>query len=432
MIRNNPTGGPSLPGPHDVRREVLSNGITVLIRENFESPSVALNGYVNCGSLSDPDEKLGLAFFTSLGLMRGARGLPFQKLYDRLESSGASLGFSASVHTTSFGGRALSEDLPLLLELLSKCLREPVFPYFQIEKLRAQLLTGLMIRAQDTEEMASLTFDEIVFRRHPYARPEEGFLETVKRITRKDIKAFHCQYYRPKGMVIVVVGGIKTDFALELLEKALGGWKDMGGPEADPLPQPVPLSRTVRKHIELAEKKQTDLLIGTLGPCRKCDEYLPASLGNSILGQFGMMGRIGASVREQAGLAYTASTSLNAWATTGTWEVSAGVNPANVNKTIDLILKEIKRFTREPVTDEELNDSKANFIGRMPIAMESNGGVAGALLNIERFQLGLDYFIKYATLVKAITSEQILQIAQKYLHADKLAIVSAGTEEKPG
>lgn len=420
----------SLPGPHDIRREVFSNGVVVLIRENPDSPSIAMNGFVNCGSRFDPDNKLGLALFTSLGLMRGTRTLPFQKLYDQLESSGASLGFSASVHTTSFGGRSLSEDLPLLLELLTRCLQEPVFPLFQMEKLRAQLLTGLMMRAQDTDEMASLAFDEIIFKDHPYSRPEDGFPDTVRRITLKDIKTFHRKYYHPHGMVIVLAGGLKTDFALELINKKLGSWKDSSSIEELALPQPVPLETTVRKHIELAEKNQTDLVMGTLGPARKSDDFLPASLGNNILGQFGMMGRIGASVREQAGLAYTASTSLNSWATTGTWEVSAGVNPVNVQKAIDLILKELSRFISEPVTEGELNDSKANFIGRMPLALESNAGVAGSLLNIERFQLGLDYFTKYSDRVRAITSLQILQTAQKYLHPDKLAIVSAGTEAK--
>lgn len=420
----------ALPGPHDITRMVMPNGITVLIRENFDSPSVALNGYINCGSLADPADKLGLAFFTSLGLMRGTRTLLFQKLYDQLETCGASLGFSASVHTTSFGGRSLSEDLPLLLDILDKCLQEPTFPFLQMEKLRAQLLTGLMIRAQDTEEMASLAFDEIVFKDHPYSKPEDGFPDTVKKISVKDIHTFHRQYYHPRNMVLVIAGGVKTDVALGIIEKTLGKWRDILGKVMMDLPQPTPLNQTVRKHIELEEKKQVDMILGTLGPARKSPDYLPASLGNNILGQFGMMGRIGASVREQAGLAYTASTSLNSWATTGTWEVSAGVNPANVQRAIDLILKEIARFVSEPVTRDELADSKANFVGRMPLALESNAGVAGALLNIERFDLGLDYFLKYSDRVKAVTSGQILEVAQKYLHADKLAIVSAGTEEK--
>ena len=92
-----------------------------------------------------------------------------------LESAGASLGFGASVHTVSFCGRSLVEDLPMLLNLLSESLRHPVFPAEQIERLRAQLLTGLAIRAQDTAEMASLTFDETLFANHPYGRPEDGY-----------------------------------------------------------------------------------------------------------------------------------------------------------------------------------------------------------------------------------------------------------------
>jgi zinc protease len=145
-----------------------------------------------------------------------------------------------------------------------------------------------------------------------------------------------------------------------------------------------------------------------------------------VLGQFGMMGRIGDIVREQSGLAYHASASLNAGIDVGTWEVSAGVNPANLEKAIDLILKELKRFISAPVTKLELQDSKSSYIGRLPLSLESNAGVAGALLNMERFQLGLDYFQKYVSRVEAVTAEQVLITAQKYLNLETLAIVSSG------
>lgn len=168
--------------------------------------------------------------------------------------------------------------------------------------------------------------------------------------------------------------------------------------------------------------------MGTLGPKRQTPNYLPASLGNSILGQFGMMGRIGDVVREQAGLAYYASTSLNAWIQAGSWEVSAGVNPANLQRAIDLIIGELRRFSSELVAAEELSDSQDNFIGRLPLSLESNGGVAGALLNLERFQLGLDYYQRYPDLVRAVTREQVLEAAHKYIDPDRLAIISAGTE----
>ena len=106
--------------------------------------------------------------------------------------------------------------------------------------------------------------------------------------------------------------------------------------------------------------------MGTYGPRRMDPNYLTASLGNNILGQFGMMGRMGESVRENAGLAYSASTGVNAWIEGGSWEVWAGVDPKNVQKAINLIEEEIRRFTSEPVTEEELKDSQAYFVGRLP------------------------------------------------------------------
>jgi zinc protease len=419
--------GLRMPGPADIVRTVLPNGITLLVRENFESPSVVLSGYLDCGSLYDDDEKLGLALFTAQGLMRGTHAHKFDQFFDLLESCGANLGIGANVHTTSFGGHALAEDLALLIGLLSECIREPAFPPALMEQLRAQLLTGLMIRDQDTEEMASMAFDQILFKDHPYARPEDGFPRTIQAITLKDIRDFHKKYYGPKGMVITIVGAVSHSAALELTENHFGDWNPAGTFTEGDLPPVQKIGKTVRKHVNLAGKSQTNLIIGTLGPSRKSEDYFPASLGNSILGQFGMMGRIGEAVRERAGLAYTASTSLNAWQTTGSWEVAAGVNPANVQRAIELVLKELKRFTSEPVTRSELEDSKTNFIGRMPLALESNSGVAGTILNMERFDLGLDYLLRYPSLVRAVREEQVLNVARKYLDVEKLVIVSAGT-----
>ncbi|HUH99147.1 MAG TPA: pitrilysin family protein, partial [Anaerolineales bacterium] len=188
----------SLPGPEDIHRKILPNGITVLCRGNFNSPSVSINGYVSAGSIFDPDGKLGLADFTSAALMRGTEKHSFDSLYNELEAVGASLGFDAGVHTTAFHGRALVEDLPLLLDLLSETLRQPVFPEAEVEKLRHQLLTGLAMRAQDTSDMADLTFDEILFHDHPYARPEDGFPETIQAITPQDLAEYHRKSFGPR------------------------------------------------------------------------------------------------------------------------------------------------------------------------------------------------------------------------------------------
>jgi len=416
----------ALPGPDDIDRQVLSNGITVITRSNFNSPSVVVSGYFDAGALFDPDEKLGLADFVTSALMRGTKKRAFDKIYHELESVGASLGFSSGVHKSGFNGRSLAEDLPLLLSLLSESLIQPVFPKVEMEKLRAQLLTGLAIRAQDTSDMASMTFDEILFKDHPYSRPEDGHPETVKRITRDDLVKFHREHYGPRGLVIAVVGAVKAEEAVRQVKRALGGWQAKGQKEAPKLPPLKPLKKTVSRHHRIAGKSQSDLVIGTSGPKRRDPEFMSALLGNNILGQFGMMGRIGDVVREKSGLAYYAGSSLSAGFGPGSWEVNAGVNPQNVKKASDLIVNELKRFTQEGVTEDELSDSQANFVGRLPLSLESNGGVANALLNIERHDLGLDYYRRYDALVREVTRENVLNAARKFIDPDKLAIAVAG------
>jgi zinc protease len=416
----------SLPGPNDIYREVLPNGITVLSRSNFNSPSVVVGGFFEAGALFDSDEKLGLAEYTVLSLMRGTKKRSFDEVYNALESVGASLGFNTGVHKSGFNGRALAEDLPLLLDLLCEALTMPVFPKSEVEKLRAQLLTGLAIRAEDTADMASMVFDNILFKGHPYSRPEDGFPETIKKIKRGDLVKFHHEHYGPRGLVIAIVGGIEPEAAARQVRRALGGWQVKGQEVTPPLPPLKPLKKTVSKHHRIAGKSQSDLIIGTNGPMRRDPEFMSASIGNNILGQFGMMGRIGDVVREKSGLAYYAYSSLNAGLGPGSWEVNAGVNPQNVKKASELIQDELKRFVQEGVTADELADTKANFVGRLPLSLESNGGVANALLNIERHELGLDYYHRYQDLVHGVTAEDVLTTARKFIDPNRLVIAAAG------
>jgi len=294
----------SLPGSGDIYREVLPNGITVLTRANFNSLSVVLSGFFDAGALFDPDEKLGLADFVTSALMRGTKKRSFDEIYNSLESVGASLGFNTGVHKSGFHGRSLAEDLPLVLNLLAEALTQPAFPKAEVEKLRSQIMTGLAIRAQDTGDMASMLFDQILFRDHPYSRPEDGYPETVKRITRDDLVKFQREAYGPRGVVMVIVGAVKPDEAVRQVKRALGGWQVKGQREALGLPDVKLLKKTISKSHKIAGKSQSDLVIGTNGPRRMDPEFIPALLGNNVLGQFGMMGRIGEVVREKSGLAY--------------------------------------------------------------------------------------------------------------------------------
>jgi zinc protease len=428
MINSSPSNpAHALPGPADITRVSLKNGITILVRPNFNSPSVFVNGYLSVGSLFDSDEKLGLADFTASALMRGTAHHNFQQIYDALESTGASLGFGGGTHTTGFSGKALSEDIDLLLGLISEALREPVFPAEHIERLRVMHMTSLAVRAQDTEEMASLRLDQIIYEDHPYRRPEDGYPETVTRIVQEDIVNFHRHYYGPKGMVIAIVGAVQPEDIVRKVETIFGDWINPIQPEIPALPAVKRLNSQVNERIMIQGKSQADLILGVPGPRRQSPDFIAAALGNNILGQFGMFGRIGFAVREKAGLAYYAYSSLNGGIGPGPWTISAGVDPVNIDEVIGLIIGELERFTNEVVTREELDDSQSNFIGRLPLSLESNSGVAGALINLERYQLGLEYYQRYPELIKSINEKDILSAAQQYLNPQWFGIVSAGT-----
>lgn len=274
--------------------------------------------------------------------------------------------------------------------------------------------------------MASLTFDELLYDGHPYSRADEGWPETVQAITLDDLVEFHRQYYGPRGMVISIVGAVEPENAVGEVERILGGWQNEAQEDASALPAFTPPTKAVQRHHAIPGKSQSDIVMGTYGPKRSDPEYMSASLGNNILGQFGLMGRIGDVVREQSGLAYYAYSRLSAGIGPGAWYVSAGVNPSNVEKAIDLITQELKRYVDEDVTPEELADSQTNFVGRLPLSLESNGGVAGALLNIERFDLGLDYYRQYPDLVKAVTVDEVRETARKYIEPEQLVVATAG------
>ena len=416
----------SLPGPDNILRRQLNNGITILARENFNSPVVVLNGYLAAGSLFEPDARLGLSTFTSLALMRGAARHTFQQIYDLLETAGASLSISGGTHMTSFRAKALVEDFSLLLELLDETLRSPVFPGDQVERLRSQILTGLAIKAQDTAEMASQAFDQVLYAGHPYSRTDDGTPETISNIQVEELTSFHHKHYGPQGMVITIVGAINAERAVSEVTETFSNWENPEQPSPTDLPSPPILSRRERRQVTIPGKSQADLLIGACGPVRRSPDFLAAALGNSVLGQFGLYGRIGESVRENSGLAYYALSSLSGGIGPGPWYASAGVDPDNIEQAIRLILEEFDRFTREPVTQEELDDSRANFIGRLPISMETNSGVAGAILNLELYQLGLDYYLLLPGLLQELTPEILLETARRYLNTETMPIAVAG------
>ena len=417
----------SLPGPGDIFRRTLPNGITVLARENPASPTVVVSGYLYAGaadvpSSADGRDKIGLAGFTTDVLERGTRKRSFAQLYEEVESIAASFGLNAGVQTTSFGARGLVEHLPLLLDILSDVLRNPTFEKEQVEKARAEILTDIQERETDPHRMAALAFRALAYPEdHPYHWSQTGYRETIEGITRDDLAQFHETYFAPQNAVIVVVGALKAADAAQAVAAAFGDWQGHRPPVAEIPPAPA-LTERREQRLSIDDKAQSELILGWPGPARANPDFVPCFVANTLFGVFGMYGRLGKIIRETNGLAYYVYSNLDGGKGPGPWRVVAGVNPANVDKTTALIVQELRRIRDTRVPKEELHDTQSFLTGSLPLQLETNAGVAHALLNIERHNLGLDYLQRYTEMVMAVTAPQVQAVAQRWLDPEHYAL----------
>jgi zinc protease len=418
----------SLPTPETVTRVELPNGIVVLVYENPRNPSVVLGGYLWAGALSEAPERAGLASFTAGMLLRGTETSSFAQINQALESVGAQLDFRSGVHTTSFWGKALAEDLGLLFNILADSLRHPTFPAQEAEKLQGQILTSLQRRAHDTRRMARLTFNTLLYPDHPYGRSVQGYEETVSSLIRDELIGYYQDQYSPQGMVIVVVGAVPASTALEQVQTALGNWQTPGVTPNRSIPPRVQLAEQRRESSIMEGKTQSDIVLGWPGLTRNDPDYMQARLANTILGVFGMMGRLGKNVRDEQGLAYYVYSQLESGLGAGPWLASAGVSPTHVEQAIDGILREVERLRDEPLPSDDLADCQSFLTGSMPLRLETNEGVANALLDIERYNLGFDYLLRYADLANAVTVQDVQETVRHYLDPKVYALAIAGPE----
>ncbi len=419
-----------LPGPDDVTRHVLANGLTLLVRENWASPTVVARGVLRVGSADEAPEQGGLAQFTAALLPRGTAAHSFQAIAETTEAVGATLSVGSGMYLTHWGAKALAEDFPTIFDLLAEVLQTPVFPAEHVERVRGQLLNTIRQRDTNTRAVAYSTFCRLLYPPpHPLSRYVGGTQETVRGLSREDMQRFYATHYGPRGGILVIVGAIPTADAVALVERTLGGWPGAPGHSGtghDFSALVTPPTEPRRATVALAGKTQSDLALGVPGLTSGHPDFIPMLLLNGILGQFGMGGRLGARVREENGLAYYARSTFEAGLNAGPWYAYAGVNPANLQRAVDLILGEMTRIRETPVSAEELADVQAHWTGALPLDVETAEGVAGELLDMELHSLGLDYLYRRPALIQAVTVDDIQAVARRWLDTERYALAVAG------
>ncbi len=417
----------SIPNKDNINRLEFDNGLVLLVYENRAVESVNITASLHAGSIYESPERSGLAALLSSALLTGTQQHSFDEIHASLENIGAELSLRGNIHKLGLFGKALAEDLRQLLETANEALRYPTFPAEHVERLRGERLTWLQYSSFDTRYRAGKAMRQALYPpSHPYHYGTYGDEETIARITQTDLSLFHAKQMGPAGLILVIVGNVDTDSAVQLVRETLGDWRNPDQSERLQADFPEAARSTERQTVFVPGKTQCDISMGALGPARDAADYLAAQLANSVLGEFGMMGRIGKSVREEQGLAYYAYSHLGGGHGPDPWIVSAGVNPDNVDRAIDSILLEIERLVSEAVSDQDLADNQSYFTGRLPLRLESNEGISSQIHAMESYNLGLNYLAEYKDKIYQISKDDVLAAARHYLDPKNMVIAVAG------
>ncbi len=406
-------------------REVLPNGIVLLVAERPAVPIVAVRVFHRAGAAFDPPDRAGLANLTAVLLTRGAGQRSGQEIDSAIEFVGGRLesGGGRDGITTSLA--VLKRDLSLGLDLLRDVVLAPTFPEAELKRKASEIQAAIQRSEESPEAVAGRALARLVFPHHPYGKPVEGTRESVGRLTRDDVVQFHRQQVRPDTTIIAVVGAVTVDEARREISNRFGGWaRPTTPPPADPgVPTPAaPQAEEVKRELT-----QATIMLGRQAIRQSDPDYFPLAVASYVLGG-GSASRLYTRVREEGGLAYSVASWVAPAKYGASFSLSAQTRVAEVSRVTNILREELARMGREPVAERELALAKAYLIGSFPLRLDTSAKVADFLVSVEELGLGLDYADRYRARVGAVTAADIQRVAARFFAADAFnrVVVGAG------
>ncbi len=404
----------------------------MLVNETQTTPAVTMNLSLEAGSLFDPADKLGLSYFLARIIDRGTTRRTGDEIAETLDLRGVSLGVHVTRHRLALSCSCLSEDFQPVLDVVADIIREPACLEEDVITRRGEILTSIRQDDDNPAVQAIARLMALLYGAdHRYGRRGKGTTESIIRIERAALLGFHQDRVVPATLSAVIVGDVAASAAVDTVARAFDGWHVTAAP-APPLNAPEVATSRRRDVLTMMNKAQADLAYGFVTIPRADPAYHAYWLMANVLGQYGMGGRLGNSIREQQGMACYAFCSFEADEIPGPLVVRVGVNAANVDRALESIDGEIARMSAEGVTDTELDNSKRYLTGSLPRTLETNAGIAGFLQSVERFDLGLDYDQRLPSLLDAVTRGQVNAAAAQTLSPERAAVAIAGPYEDQG
>lgn len=407
---------PALALGPQVAESTLPNGATLLVSEQHNLPMVLVNVIVDAGSRRDPANLAGLANLTAQLLTEGTTTRSAAQIKEAIDFIGGELDAGASPDYAALSLQVLRKDLDVGLELMADVLLHPIFRTDELERRREAVLASIRAGRDNPSEVAARAFRHAVYGTEPYGHSVQGEEETVPRIRRPEVQEFYERFYRPHGAAVVVVGDITVAEARKRLGAVLREWD---GSAENPFvypDEPPPDVRTVR--IDKAVS-QASIILGHRGIARDNPDFEAISVMNYILGRGGFSSRLMESIRTKAGLAYSVTSYFTLYKAPGSFRVEMQTKNESVAEAIRLARSEVERIRTEPVSDQELDDAIRYLTGSYPLRLDSNSNIVDYIGQTWLYHLGFDYADRYIERVKAVTKQDVLRVAKRYLHPDR-------------
>lgn len=423
--------GPALAaqGSNMKIQEVTSpGGIEAWLVESHANPLIAIRFAFIGGASQDAPGKEGQAYFVTSMMDEGAGELDATAFQQREQELAMRMDFDAGRDVMLGSIQTLTENRDEVFDLARLAMSQARFDEDALERVRAQILAGLKFDENDPETVASIAWDRLAFRDHPYGRPVKGTRDSIAAMTSEDLHDYVGRVFARDKLVVSVVGDITAEELGPALDRLFGDLPERAGlvqvAEAAP-----PIGPT--REVILMDVPQSVAQFGHRGIARDDEDFIAAYVLNYIIGGGGFSSRLMEEVREKRGLAYSVYSNLYPYQHGAVFVGHVATKNEAVGQSLSVIEDELMRLANEGPSEEELESAKAYLTGAYALRFESSTSIASQLLWIQIEELGIDYIQKRNALVEAITMEDVKRVAKRLLAADQLITTIVGKPVEP-
>ncbi len=414
----------------EVQEYTSSLGMKIWAVEDNYLPIVSLTIiFTKSGAAYDPKNKQGLANMVSDLMVEGAGNLSGIEFMKKIEGLATNISFSTDQDSFHVSLTCLKENLDESLRLLALALEAPGFSNDAIARVRQATISNIIKSEERPESRARKAFQENFFAGHPYAKPIEGTIETVKAINRNDLVNYTKAKLAKSNMLIGVTGSVKPQEIGALLDKYFSGLPKQAANTVE-IPEFVPAGNNGKIIRIEQDVPQTIVIFGVPGPKRLDKDFYPAYLVNYVLGGGGFESRLMNEVRVKRGLAYNVSTQVQSYQKAGLISGYVATKNEGIEESLKVIGEEIEKIQATGITTQELADTGDYLVGSFPLKMTQNAALASFVTSMQLDGLGLDFLEKRNSYIRGVTIEEANAFSKKYLDNSKMLVVVVGKGNK--